>query len=419
MNAAVAVETNYLEFDEPSTRLTSRIDLNRDKTRYVACLGNHLETTDARQLTGIGGWAGGVYIGHSEVGGCPTMKRTHYMVLRGMFTPLETTAISKKADHRENEAHRESYLDGPGVPAGTRGYTVYAGDDLTYLQSDRYRPMGMVELTPLMGVDWASELRISLQNFFFPEWQLWQKGEGKPPILLADWEDLVKLARGKSQYESHEMISEELLESARLFKDYALTQIEKNRQAIQSMRSADHGGMRVGWHNKCRMFAEQLGIVLEDEKTLAPTASADTTGLVTELREDRKIREQELQMQKELNAALIAKITGEKIEIPAAKVDVEPPISPVVIDLADSVSTGIYSPDNREFQEKVPVFTELDDIPVSGDKEDELILAPIEEAKTLTHGCSELNGRGEPCKGKTYLGDTKCTFHGGNRRPID
>src|SRR5262245_5021356 len=148
------VAAEALDFNLSDTQLRSTIDLNREKTRYVACLGNHMETVDSRQLNSIGGWAGGIWIGHSEVDGCPTMKRTHHMILRGLFTPLETTAVSRKADHREVEGFRESYLDGKNVPAFTRGYTVYAGADFGFLQSDRFRPMGIVEISPLMGVDW-------------------------------------------------------------------------------------------------------------------------------------------------------------------------------------------------------------------------------------------------------------------------
>lgn len=383
---AVTVGATPLDFGDNETRLSTKIDLNRDKIRYVACLGNHLENTDARQLTGIGGWAGGLWVGHSEVEGAVTMHRTHHMILRGLFTPLETRAVMRKADHREVDGHREVYLDGPGIPPFTRGYTVYAGDELAFLQSDRFRPMGVVEITPLMGVEWNTELRRSLQNFFFPEWNVWQRGEGNIPLLLDDWLTLVKEAQKRAQYENHEIIAEELLESGRLFRVYANNQIERNRQAIQSMRSADHGGQYVGWHNKSRMYAEQLGITLEDEKSIA---SAAPESLLSEMREDRRIREQELQLQRELNAALVAKLTGEKIEIPV----VEPKPAPPVLDLEkiarESVETG-------NIVEEEPV---------------ELDLAPIPEDKDLTPGCSELNSKGEPCGTRPKPGETMCTHH--------
>lgn len=397
MNAAMAVtlEAEPLDFNDSTTRLSNRVDPNRDKTRYVACLGNHLENTDSRQLNSIGGWAGGLYVGHSEVGGAPTLRRTHHMILRGLFSPLETVAISRKADHKEVEAHRESYLDGAKVPPFTRGYTVYAGDDLAYLQSDRFRPMGVVEISSLMGVDWNSELRKTLQYFFFPEWQIWQRGQGEIPILLSDWEDLVKTAQSKSQYQNHELIAEELLESGRLFRNYALDQIERNRQAIQSMRATDHGGMTIGWHNKCRIFAEQLGIVLEDEKNIVAPANANTDGIVAEMREDRKLRQQELDEQKEYNRILLAKLTGETIEpvVTRAPEVVEEKEVPVLEPLISFGTTEVIEENTPE------------------EETDQVDLSQIEVTKDLTYGCSEKNAQGEDCRSRVKEGETKCTYH--------
>lgn len=394
MSTAVAITTEAtpLTFDDNQTRLTEKVNINREKTRYVACLGNHLEAGDRRQLTNIGGWAGGIWVGHSEIEGCPTMKRTHHMILRGLFTPLEMRAIQRKADHRETEFNKESYLDGPGIPPFTRGYTVYPGDDLGFLQSDRYQPMGVVELTGLMGVDWNSELRRSLQEFFFPQWKEWQQGVGEVPVLLSDWTDIVKNAQKNARYESHELIAEQLLESARLFSVYALNQIERNRQAIQSMRSADHGGQYVGWHNKCRTYAEQLGITLEDEKTIAGIASPDNTGLIAEMRADRKLREQELATQTAINKALVEKLTGEKIELPEVKIEEPKPIDFEKI-AQESVQLGVPS--------------------LQEERAEEVDLAPVAAETDLTPGCTEFNGKGDPCRGKVQPGETKCVFHGG------
>lgn len=402
---AISAEATALDFGDSAVKLSNRNDVNRDKTRYVACLGNHLESGDARQLNSIGGWAGGIWVGHSEVEGAPTMRRTHHMILRGLFTPLETRALMRKADHKELEQHREIYLDGPGVPPFTRGYTAYAGDDLAYVQSDRYRPLGVVEITPLMGVEWNTELRRSLQNFFFPEWEQWQQGRGSIPNLLSDWRDLVKSAQNRAQYQSHEIIAEELLESARLFEIYATNQIEKNRQAIQSMRAADHGGQYVGWHNKCRTFAAQLGITLEDEKQL--TTAGNNDGLVAEMRADRKQREEELEMQRKLNAALVEKLTGEKVDFTPAP----PPPSLAIPEeklVEESVSFGAAP------SLEVETISEI-----SEDPDAQVELAPIEFEKELTSGCSELNSKGEVCKGKVHPGNTKCAFHGGEKKPVE
>lgn len=398
--SAVPVEAIPLDFGDSNTQLSSRNDVNRDKTRYIACLGNHLESTDARQLTSIGAWAGGVWVGHNESEGAPTLRRTHHMVLRGLFCPLETVAISKKADHKETEAHRESYLEGPKVPPFTRGYTVYAGDDLAYLQSDRFRPLGIVEITPLYSVEWNTELRRSLQHFFFPEWQIWQRGEGEIPELLSDWEDLVKAAQVRAQYQSHDIIAEELLESARLFRTYATNQIEKNRQAIQSMRAADHGGQYVSWHNKCRVYAKQLGIVLEDENTLSPASSGNSDSIAIELRKDRELREKELEVQREQNRILIAKLLNEPIELSKVEEEPEPvkEIEPLIPSMAD-VSLGVSeTAEEVEESQEPEVFNQLE-------------LGQIPEDKNLTYGCVDKNAKGEPCNAKLKPGEDRCTHH--------
>lgn len=374
--ATVTVEATPLEFDDKPTRLHEKLDVNRDKTRYVACIANHLEALDRKAMNNVGGWAGGIWAGHSEIDGCPTMKRTHHMILRGLFTPLELRATQRKADHRETEMNRESYLDGAGIPPFTRGYTLYPGDDLAFLLSDRYAPMGVVELTGLMGVEWNSELRKSLQDFFFPQWRDWQQGRGEVPVLLSDWEDLVRDARKQAQYEIHGLIAEQLLESGRLARTYMLNHIERNRQAIMSMRSADHGGQYVGWSNKSRTYAEQLGQTLEDEKNIAGTASPETSELLAELKASRE-------QQSLLNKALVEKLTGEKVEVPA-------PPKPVTIDLQKTAEESV----------------EIGQAP-------ELSLNQELMNTDLTPGCSEFNSKGDPCKGKVQHGETKCVFHGG------
>lgn len=393
--AAATMQIDNFEDDAP-LKLHSNYDVSRDKTRYIACMGNHLEDLDKQQLKDIGGWAGGLYIGSSESAGAPTLRRTKFMVLRGLFSPLETTAIGKAADHREAEAYRESYLEGKGVPVGTRGYTVYAGDTLTYLQSDRFRPMGLVEITPLIDVEWNTELRSSLQNFFFPDFSAWQNGEKPIPNLLSDWEGLVNEAKNKAQYESQFTIATELLESARLFRVYANNYIEKYRQAIQSMRSTNNGGQYIGWHNKCRIYAAQLGISLEDERSLQSTDTGQVGDLAKEFRAERSLREQELAEQKKLNAALIEKLTGEKVEIEEVKSTV-----PVIVTEEGLTKSAMESIE----------LGHINEIEVEKEPEIEVNLSKSEPVQPLTPGCPEMNGKGEPCKGKVYPGKLKCVFH--------
>lgn len=54
MATAVLQTDSSLTFEDKDVKLHTRVDIDRDKTRYVSCLGNHLESTDRRQLTSSG-----------------------------------------------------------------------------------------------------------------------------------------------------------------------------------------------------------------------------------------------------------------------------------------------------------------------------------------------------------------------------
>lgn len=300
-----------------------------------------------------------MWVSPSETEGAPCLKRTKYMILRGGVIPVENAAVSKKADHREEDGRRENYLSGPNVPAGIRGYTVYAGDNMNYLASDRFRQLGVVELTALQGSDWDLGFAREVQLHFFPEWDRWLRGEGEIPVLLGEWEKMVSNGLKTANTEPLMITGEEMLESARLFRVYANTSIERNRQAILSLRTTNTGGFYVGWSEKSRLYAAQLGISLEDETTLKPQTSADTTGILEELQKDREIRLAELEEQKAINRALIQKLLGDTAVVePIVEAVVDKATAPKQLSeeeiqkmMEDSVSFGTISGDTSEDQE--------------------------------------------------------------------
>ncbi len=270
--------------------LQSRRDPTRELTRYCFSIGDHIEPKDKIQLDSIGGWAGGMWLGASEDNGIPTMWRTKFMLLSGAITPLETRGVPQKADHRPEKANDQEFLSN-----GSRAYMVYAGDNMNYLSADRFSGMGIVELSALKGKNWETGEALNLQMHFFPEWNQWASRQKPFPKTIKEWESLIRKGLETARTQDQVTTGEEMLESVRIFRTYALNHIERNRQAIQSMRSVNTGGFYIGWNEKSRLYARQLEVPLEAEEAIsrnAPDVSA-------EQKEDRELRRQELEMRRE------------------------------------------------------------------------------------------------------------------------
>lgn len=315
VSTGVATAPSPVFYKEDNTKLTSRIDVNRELTRYIFSIGDHLEPSDKESHKSVGGKIGGIWVGHSEVEGAPTMKRTNYMMYRGGIIPIETTAVGRKADHREVDRRDENFLQGDGVPAGVRGYTIYAGDSLNYLQSDRFRRKGVVEITGLMGRPWSAGDAKQLQIHFFPDWTKWLAQEAPAPVYLDDWESTIREGSLRATTELESMTGAEMLESGRLFRVYAHAHIERNRQIIQSQRSTNTGGFFVNWNARSLLYAQQLKIQLEKEEEIRSATPAIDPAVVAGIQEDRDLRRQELEQNRQLIALLASKI-GSGVEIP-------------------------------------------------------------------------------------------------------
>lgn len=338
-------------YEETAVGLTTRQDPNKDKTRYVFSIGDHIPDDEKRQFESVNAFFGGMWVGHSEIAGAPTMRRTHYMLYRGAITPLETTAIPRKADHRPVERSQISYLEGKNVPPNIPGYTVYAGDDLNFLQNDNFRPMGVVELQPLRYKTWEQSNARQLQLLLFPRWNDWLMG-AKAPNLLDDWVN--EVMQSFNRHPELRVFENDIFESQRLFRSYALNHIEQNRQVIMAKRNVDTGGMYIGWNNRSRLYAAQLGVTLEQEDQLRPAAQTTATGdsaLIREMQEERKLRQQEAEQHRQLIqmlASMLQQQNGgkpvpyvEEFTAPqAVEVSIEPEQDPSEQDLSKNVSFG-------------------------------------------------------------------------------
>lgn len=316
MSTAAEAAQTVSQYNNTAVGLADRVDANKEKPRYVFCLGDHTSDQDKAGFESIGGHFGGLWVGHSETEGCPTMKRTNFMIYRGAITPLETTAIPKKADHRERERQNENFLVGKDVPPGVRGYTVYAGNDLNYLQSDRFRPMGVVELQALKYKSWTESNALQLQLLLFPRWNDWLNGV-KAPVLLDDW--MMEVNNAFNKFPDLQAFSTDVFESSRLFRTYGLGHIERNRQQIMAKRSVDTGGMFVSWSGTSRLYAKQLGVVLENEDQLRPSGNNMSTGdpaMIQEMREERRLRSEELKQQREMISLLTSFVKDKLGETP-------------------------------------------------------------------------------------------------------
>lgn len=297
LNNATAVETAPIKLQE-------KLAVNRDLTRYVFCIGDHIEPRDKVSLSSIGAYMGGTYIGASDLEGAPTMKRTRHFLMRGFITPLETTAYPKAADHRPQDLRDETYITMGGN--NIRAYTVYPGDSINFLQSDRFRSLGIVELSQLVGKDWETDAEyISwLQKTLFPDMEEWLSG-AKMPVLLSDYEKILRSSYSRIEESGADLdvlvTIDEALESVRLFRNYAMGHIERNRQFMLSLRSNNAQGFYYGWNEKSRLYARQLGVTLEDDTQLNEEKPSEATDLLKELKAERELRMRELDLrEKEL-----------------------------------------------------------------------------------------------------------------------
>lgn len=294
--------------------LGSNTRVDRNITRYVMCIGDHIEPKDKASLESLGANIGGLRVGLTPTEGCPSLRRTNGIILRGAIVPMERVVLPKRADQRSSESNLETYIAGTSI----RGYTVYPGDDISYLLSDYYASTGVVEAEALKGIEWTTGAALDAQKHYFPEWLKWLEGKTAAPVLLSDWETFIRSGINSATGPVIERIGEQMIESARLFRQNALDHIERNRQLILSKRSADTGGFYVSWSAKSRLFAKQLGILLEDENVIAADTAvkaSDNTELIAAMAEDRKLRMEELEAQREQNRLMAESLKPKKKEV--------------------------------------------------------------------------------------------------------
>lgn len=276
----------------------------KEAVRYVACLGDFIVPQDKIQLASVGARSGGLRVGASDTEGCPTMFRTDFMIRRGCFTPLEPTAIATRTDERN--------IDGKSI--GQR--QALPGDDMSLLSDDSHREMGIVEITPLRGEVWGTQKAINLNRHFFPDLDAWLNGTKQFPTLLKDYEEIVSTA--VTDTDELYTIQQELLNGARVFRQYAQNQIDHNRARIEATKAIDMAGFTVGWQPRTRLFAEQLGVTLEDEREIksSTVTTTDSEEMLDLRKKEIALKERELTLKEiELGVNQPVVVAPEPIEI--------------------------------------------------------------------------------------------------------
>lgn len=276
-----------IQYKNDSVAMPPKETYPKEAIRYVACLVDFIIASDKIQLASVGARSGGLRVGASDTEGCPTMFRTDYMIRRGCFTPLEPTAVVARSDERT--------IDNKWV--GQR--QALPGNDMMLLGDDSYREMGVVELTSLRKEPWGTNKAMDLNRHFFPEIDEWLSGVKAFPTLLAEYEEIVRNAQIAT--EEHQILQQELLNSARIGRQYMLNQIQANRARIEATKAIDMAGFTIGWQPRTRLFAEQLGITLENENEIK---AVQTTVTNTESPEMISLKERELAL-KERELALL------------------------------------------------------------------------------------------------------------------
>lgn len=264
-------------------------------TRYIFCIGDFIVPQDKHQLASIGGWAGGYYLGTESF---PTAQRTQYFMVRGAIVPLELTVRPVKADQEVSAQMKESRATVGGKAVDRPVYECYPGHDASLALSDEYKEYGFVEIESLRGAHWDDHAAITTQLHFFPQWQEWMRGEAPIPTLLTDWEGLIREGMNNVDERNPLLITvgEQMLESARQFRQYAESVIRYNRELVR--KGANDAGFSVGWQGRAQLFAEQLNVELEPEERVRSIAQTQVdqqaeTGkflrqLAQEMAEDRK-----------------------------------------------------------------------------------------------------------------------------------
>jgi hypothetical protein len=257
--------------------------IREEANRYVFSIGDFIQPSDKRQIEG--GWAGGLKIGNSQVQGAPTMWRTKYIINRAVITPLETRAVTPIAGcDPEVDKKVTKYGDDEFLR------TIVPGRDMMYLTDEEFLKMGVVEISSLVDKDF-SESR-TLNRHFFPELDKWLGGTAEMPVALEDYKTIIESASIENDIQA--VTQEEMLRSVRQFETYATEQIEKNFQIIEWVRSSNMGGYTVGWSQRTRLFAQQLGVTLKDDRAYGGSTKVDLRPNDT-VPADLKIREIEAQ----------------------------------------------------------------------------------------------------------------------------
>lgn len=253
--------------------------IREEANRFVFSIGDYIEAGDKRQIEG--GWAGGLRIGSSQVQGAPTMWRTKYIINRAVITPLETRAVVPFAG-------ADPEIDKKVIKVGDDSYlrTVVPGRDILYLTDEEFQRMGVVEITQMADKDFLDAR--ALNRHFFPEIENWLSGKAEMPVSLSDYKTIIQTA--SIENDVHAITQAEMMESVRNFESYATEQIEKNFQIIEWVRSSNMGGYTVGWSQRTRLFALQLGVTLKDDRAYGGTTKVDLKPNDT-VPADLKIRE--------------------------------------------------------------------------------------------------------------------------------
>lgn len=292
--------------------------------RYIFCAGDHIVPNDKHQLAGIGGWAGGYYLGPSQF---PCAWRTDFFMVRGAITPLEKRAVMVTADHPLAQQRT------PGVIVNGRhedrpSIEALPGEDAALASSDDFRSLGFVELTVLRGVDWDSQTPLHAQLYFFPDWIDWLNGDKAFPVKIADYRDLIQTGINNADRPELGAMGAEMLESCRLFEQHAQEVINLNRELVR--KGANDAGYAISWSAMARLYAAQLNIELEPESRmrdmaegqLAAQAAANSNieKLADAMLKDRELANAALDKQTQLIELLVGKLQDREMD--SAEVDV-------------------------------------------------------------------------------------------------
>lgn len=265
-SATVVSPGNIPEFEQNIVFGTPDL-ISREANRYLFFAGDVIAPRRRQERRDL------AHGGEEIFSAC--LWRTRHFLRRGRITPLEYGARwdiaprvpeGTRAIAVMNHGPNNTVLEDPNIV----GIPAYPGEEIGWILGfgDEALPMGIVELSPLVGAAYEDVQKEGYQDLFFPTYP------DLPPTLR----ELQAAINSVRSVESNvKEIKEQMLSSCDLFRLYATTKVEQDHQLMR--KPANDSGFVFGYSPLSETLLPQLEIPRQDQGL---QTMAKLTGKITE-----------------------------------------------------------------------------------------------------------------------------------------